>query len=184
MKNSAIWSIMKKSKHLRLAETQGEQWCTDGLFAYNISSLPPLTPEQFIAIIGVESEKRNDYNCKYDEALALAIYPKRDTYTEETAEICKISISFCGKEYLPLLSPFGVFFIDVKALKPFSDDFADLLFCCRKYIDNAVMIILKLGMLQVGMVCPKKIEDNIHEDLNRLNNAVKKQVEDGQLEEI
>lgn len=42
---------MKKSKHLRLAETQGELWCTDGLFAYNISSLPPLTPEQFIAIV-------------------------------------------------------------------------------------------------------------------------------------
>ncbi len=176
MKNSAIWSIMKKSKHLLITESRGEQWCTDGLFAYNISALPPLTPEQFVAMIGVESEKRNDYNCKYDEALSMVIYPERDTYTEEAAEMCMINISFCGKEYLPLLSPFGVFFIDVKALKPFSDDYADLLFFCRKYKDNAVMVILKLGMIQVGVVCPKKIEDNIHEDLYRLCDAVEKQI--------
>lgn len=171
MKNSIIWSIMKKSKALYLTVVNGEQWCSDGRQAYNISSLPELTPEQFIAMIGVETGKSAEYNCRSNDNIDTAIYPESDNYIEEEAEPCLINICSANGELVPLFAFGEVCFIPAESLKPFSDDAAELRFFVRKQGD-VYSIVIKIGMLQVGIVMPVKISTFIIDAVSRLHDAL------------
>lgn len=168
MKSSAIWSIMKKSKTLYLTMVNGEQWCSDGRQAYNISSLPELTPEQFIAMIGVETGKSADYNCKLNDYIGSAIYPESENYIEEEAELCLINILSMGDELVPLFAFDKAFFIPAKSLKPFPDDAADLRYFVRKR-ESEYSIVVTIGMLQVAIVMPVKISSYTIDAVSRLN---------------
>ena len=170
MKNSAIFAIMKKRKTLFLTEVNGEQWCSDGSQAYNISSLPNLTPDQFLALIGVETAKQGEYICRINDELSKSIYSERP-YSEKEANALLFDIEYGSGPLIPLEAFGTVFFIPRKSLKPFLDDLADL----RYYVQKAgehFSVVIKIGMLQVGVIMPVAINKAVVDDISRLSKLI------------
>ena len=170
MKNSAIFAIMKKRKTLFLTEVNGEQWCSDGSQAFNISSLPNLTPDQFLSLIGVETAKQGEYICRINDELSKSIYPDCP-YSEKEANALLFDIEYGSGPLIPLEAFGTVFFIPRKSLKPFLDNLADL----RYYVQKAgehFSVVIKIGMLQVGVIMPVAINKAVVDDISRLSKLI------------
>ncbi|MBQ7071051.1 MAG: hypothetical protein IJM87_07195 [Ruminococcus sp.] len=170
MKNSVIFALMKKRKTLYLTKTHGEQWCCDGSQAYNISSLPELTPDQFLALIGVDTAKQGEYICRIKDELSESIYPEQPC-SEKEADTLSFDIDLGAGPLIPLVAFGTVFFIPRKSLKPFADDIADLRYYVRKDREQ-VSVIIRIGMLQVGVIMPVRISKLAVDDISRLSGLI------------
>lgn len=150
--------------------TKGEQWCCDGSQAYNISSLPELTPDQFLALIGVETAKQGEYICRINDELSKNIYPERP-YSEKEANALLFDIDLGFGPLIPLEAFGTVFFIPRKSLKPFSDDLTDLRYYIQKDGEH-FSVVIKIGMLQVGVIMPVPISKAVVDDISRLSELI------------
>lgn len=170
MKTSKVWALMKKSKQLFLICFGDEQWCSDGVALYNVSAVPKMTPEQFLAIISVEEGEEDKYTVRFKNEFTDLITCNSDYYEEVPAEEFSTDFISCGNVY-KVLSAFGgeIVAFDPKYLAPFADNPDVELYCRRPLHGNDRWIAVKYGWLTLGIICPKmKFPESVLSDIRRI----------------
>lgn len=185
MKISDVLSIVKKKKYILLAREGDQQWCSDGYAAYNISSLPAMDKEQFLALLSVEEEKKSEYKVDFNDTMLNAVKECSRSVNELVPlDRGNTLIHHMGNLYEPLIVKNRVVFLNTKYLKPFDKVDYELYAKAADKLQN-IMIVVKAGFFTMGIIMPTAIStDAISVDLSIVLETLKRQKELEELEPV
>lgn len=168
MKIKEIGNLCKKSKCIMLFQKGKDQWISDGGAVYPLWGLPQMDRDNIFAMFDIGDDKADSFY------FAESIIPERisfeDSYpNEKQVEQCDISICVKGKILKPIITSFGVVYINQNHFKPFSD-VEDWECSLNERItpDKHISIAVKKGLLLIGIIEPVEITEEILFEIKRL----------------
>ena len=181
MKINAAMNIIKKRTAISLYCENDKQWIASGDTAYNISSLPELTAEQLLTLMGIPEKKKEDYMI-ISNSTDIANILDRATHMDKPINRGYTNICIMGEEFEPVIIDGRAYFINTAYFKPFDNIDWDLSAWINKQTKE-VLIAVKAGFLVLGFIKPTAVNtDYIALDLALLTETIKRQKEiDGEI---
>lgn len=165
MKINAIASVIKGGGCIKLYRNFDEQYISNSYVCYAVSNLPHIeTADQLCAVLGIPSEKQGKYNIDIEAGVLPPVLCRnevdRSLFDDTPIERDEtFSISYLGGEYIIFKNDYKIFFVQKAYLKPLSG-YDELYYYDRlDRKDNNHSIVIKAGMLLVGVVVPSNIVD-------------------------
>lgn len=166
MKIKRVESIVKNSRHINIRWRDGVQWLGDGAGMYPLHGFPLISEDNVFKLLDIPEDKKEKFT--YTEGEWPESYDLSDTSpTDVPAERSPIHIIENGVMMLPLHTPDGVLFINVKYLHPFSDEENGVELYVRK-VGNQKLIAVKAGFFLVGLIAP--VEFGRYDELKKICN--------------
>lgn len=163
MKLNAIWSLLKQRKRVSIQKGVDAQWIGDGFAAYPIYLFPTLNEAGIRTLLDVSEESWDKFTCEIREGLSFC----EDDFRIGDKEMQElgITISFRGKELIPITDGLEIYYIPAKYLKPFKD--FEPMFYLRKQEDfGDGLIVVREGMLIRGVIIPYEFPNTEAQELS------------------
>ncbi len=189
MKINTIASVIKSGGSIKLYRNFDEQYISNGYVCYAVSNLPRIeTADQLCAILGIPSDKQGKYNIDIEAGL-LPVFCRNEvdrTQFDDTPieRDDFMSLNWLGGEYAIFKSDRKVFFVQKAYLKPFSD-YDELYYFDRINLkDGNHTIVIKAGMLLVGLaVSSHIIDENFAKRFKTISHLVQKYIDNNKYKE-
>ena len=184
MKINAIASVLKSGASIKLYRYYDEQYITNGFALYAVSNLPHIeTNDQLCAVLGIPSDKQGKYNINIEAGSLLPCLCRTETdralYIDTPIERDDLlSLNWLGEEYIIFKTDHKLLFVRRTYLKPFNE-YEDLYYFDRHDTqDGKHVIVIKAGMLLVGIINPANIiNDNFCKKLGGVIRLAQKEID-------
>ena len=152
MKIKRVESIVKNIRRITVRWRDGVQWLGDGAGMYPLHGFPLISEDNAFKLFDISEDKKEKFT--YTEGEWPESYDLSDTSpTDVPAERSPLQIIESGMSLLPLHTPDGVLFVNVKYLQPFADEENGVELYVRKG-GNQKLIAVKAGFFLVGLIAP------------------------------
>lgn len=173
MKIKSIAAICRREKRIQLIEENRSgdiiQYIGDSQAAYQVNGLSELDMESVFTIFDVPEKDRAKYHAvrgTFPEGIRASDFDQGEKRVDEP----RLTISYGGKDLIPLETSEGMVFIESRYLTPLSDSRQDLNLFARKAVDGSTYIVAKAGLLLQAIIIPTNIvTEDLVTDLNRLH---------------
>lgn len=155
MKIKALAAICKKSKSIVIFDDKENdtQWLSDGTAVYPMLKMPYMTENNIFALFDVPESKEHDYYCKKLDFPEGLNFSNNDNIENKLKEE-KVLITKDGRTLKPFQTSKGLIFIDVKYLKPISDELEVKYYERFTKGTDDVYITVKNGMEVIALILP------------------------------
>lgn len=152
MKFKKVESIIKERKAIHIYRDGNNDWISDGTAAYLTPDMPTISPVEMLRLFDVSEEKILTFNCKEYPNTPTELNFKDDDKRENVVDRQRIHICISGEVYEPVITMRGMYYINVKYLKPFKGE--DFEIYERYSADKKVYFAVKSGMFIMGIIMP------------------------------
>lgn len=145
-----------------------QQWCQTKHAIYRLEGLLEMTSDDFLNLIGVLEDKKEDW--ERGELLDDAGWTKQDRpgEMELTADPAGLSVCYNGKCLTPFYVPGGVVWMDEELLAPIRRQKADYIRFFLRNERNGRCIAVKDGLILIAVIAAYRMEDVFFGKINTL----------------
>lgn len=160
MKLSAIISICKQAKHIKIySDAGGVQWISDGYAIYPLYGLPLLDEDNLFTLFDIPADKRSKFHLESVGSLPASYCFSDVCRGERPLEARSVSVCWRGTILRPFVVRGGIVYIDNKYLKPFSDSKNGVTLFERADTLGKTYLAVKDGLLLAGLIAPYVVCD-------------------------
>lgn len=149
-----IIALCKKKLYATIYNTPEGQFISDGSGLYPISNLPRFDEETFCLTYDIPKGK---IQFRIENKLPIHIDVSDYSEEETQCEMMPITLAYCGKILIPVITATGIKFIDSRYLAPLKDNDNMISLWERSSADNTSYFVVKNGMLFSGIISPYEV---------------------------
>lgn len=148
-----IIDLCKKKSYVTIYNTPEGRFISDGSGLWPITNLPVFDEETFCLTYDIPKGKiRFFVDSKLPKHIDVSDYADN----ESACEIMNITLAYCGKLLIPVITDTGIKFIDSRYLAPLKDN-DNMISLWERQTGNNLYFVLKSGMLFAGIVTPYEL---------------------------
>lgn len=163
MKLNAIWSLLKQRKRVSIQKSTDAQWIGDGFAAYPIYLFPTLNETGIRTLLDVSEESWDKFT--YEIREGLSFYEDDFRIGDKEMQELGITISYRGKELIPITDGLEIYYIPAKYLKPFNG-FEPMFYLRKQEGFGDGLIVVREGMLIRGVIIPYEFPNTEAQELS------------------
>jgi len=149
-----IIALCKKKLYATIYNTPEGQFISDGSGLYPITNLPVFDEDTFCLTYDIPKGKiRFFVDSKLPKHIDVSDYADN----ESACEMMPITLAYCGKILIPVITATGIKFIDSRYLAPLKDNANMISLWERSSADNTSYFVVKNGMLFSGIISPYEV---------------------------
>ncbi len=149
-----IIDLCKKKSYVTIYNTPEGRFISDGSGLYPISNLPRFDEETFCLTYDIQKGK---IQFRIENKLPIHIDVSDYSEEETQCEMMPITLVYCGKILIPVITATGIKFIDSGYLAPLKDNDNMISLWERSSADNTSYFVVKNGMLFSGIIVPYEV---------------------------